>query len=134
MPWRVANSATVASSRTASSATFALNAASNFRLDFFIIRSVYHNGTDRTPLKPVVPKTGTTSDTADVARQAIGILRNQPDRIGAVGLEDAYRARGADTGLSASSEAGRSACFHQLHDRVRKRPWSFLRQIVTGAL
>jgi hypothetical protein len=39
MPWRAASSATVALSREASSATFTLNAASNFRLDFVIIRS-----------------------------------------------------------------------------------------------
>ena len=39
MPWRAASSATVALSREASSATFTLNAASNFRLGFVIIRS-----------------------------------------------------------------------------------------------
>ena len=36
------------------------------------------------------------ADAADVARQPIGVLRDQPDRIGAVGLEDAHRPRRAD--------------------------------------
>ena len=36
------------------------------------------------------------ADAADVARQPIGVLRDQPDGVGAVGLEDAHRPRGAD--------------------------------------
>src|SRR5512132_2583160 len=36
------------------------------------------------------------TDAADVARQAVRILRDQPDRIGTVGLEDAHRPQCAD--------------------------------------
>ena len=39
---------------------------------------------------------GLEADAADVARQAVGILLDQRDRVGAVGLVDADRARGAD--------------------------------------
>src|SRR6266540_1986690 len=53
--------ATVACSRSASRAILAFSAASIFRLGFFIIVSVYHDGADPTPIKPPVPKSGSTS-------------------------------------------------------------------------
>ena len=56
-----ASSATVACSRSASKAIFAFSAASIFRLGFFIIRSVYHDGAGLAPIKPLVPKSGSTS-------------------------------------------------------------------------
>src|SRR5512132_53392 len=49
-------------SRSASKAIFAFSAASIFRLGFFIIRSVYHDRAGRSPIKPPVPKSGSTSD------------------------------------------------------------------------
>jgi hypothetical protein len=52
---------TVACSRSASSAIFAFSAASIFRLGFFIIRSVYHDGAGFVPIKPMVPKSGSSS-------------------------------------------------------------------------
>src|SRR5512132_373416 len=48
-------------SRSASKAIFAFSAASIFRLGFFIIRSVYHDRAGRSPIKPPVPKSGSTS-------------------------------------------------------------------------
>src|SRR5512133_3125395 len=50
-----------ACSRSASKAIFAFSAASIFRLGFFIIRSVYHDRAGRSPIKPPVPKSGSTS-------------------------------------------------------------------------
>src|SRR4030081_4070079 len=41
---------------------------------------------------------GAEADAADIAGQAIGILRDELDCLGAVGLVDAHRARGADAG------------------------------------
>src|SRR5882762_7645160 len=40
---------------------------------------------------------GAEADAADVASQAIGVLRDELDRLGAIGLVDAHRARGANT-------------------------------------
>ena len=37
------------------------------------------------------------ADAADVARKPVGVLRDQPDGVGAIGLEDAHRPRRADT-------------------------------------
>src|SRR6516165_3554331 len=37
------------------------------------------------------------ADAADVAGQAVRVFRDQPDRVGAIGLVDARRPRGADT-------------------------------------
>ena len=48
--------------RNASSAIFAFSAASIFRLGFFIIVSVYHDGADPAPIKPPVPKSVSTSN------------------------------------------------------------------------
>src|SRR5512132_1612535 len=42
-------------------AIFAFSAASIFRLGFFLIRSVYHDRAGRSPIKPPVPKSGSTS-------------------------------------------------------------------------
>ena len=42
---------------------FAFSAASIFRLGFFIIVSVYHDGADPAPIKPPVPKSGAASPT-----------------------------------------------------------------------
>ena len=39
---------------------------------------------------------GPEADAADVAREPVRVLRDQLDGVGAVGLEDAHRARGAD--------------------------------------
>ena len=39
---------------------------------------------------------GAEADAADVAGQPVGVLRDQLNRVGAVGLVDAHRARGAD--------------------------------------
>jgi hypothetical protein len=39
---------------------------------------------------------GAEADAADVARQAIGVLRDQLDGVGTVGLVDAHRLRGAN--------------------------------------
>ena len=39
---------------------------------------------------------GAKADAADVACQAVRVFRDQPDGIGAVGLVDAHRPRGAD--------------------------------------
>ena len=44
----------------ASKAIFAFSAASIFRLIFFMIRSVYQNGTASAPLKPLVQNPGST--------------------------------------------------------------------------
>src|SRR6266540_3838389 len=59
--------ATVACSRSASRAILAFSAASIFRLGFFIIVSVYHDGADPTPIKPPVPKSGSTSEISEAA-------------------------------------------------------------------
>ncbi|HYD29958.1 MAG TPA: hypothetical protein VEB64_03765, partial [Azospirillaceae bacterium] len=57
-----AGSATVASSRNASSAIFAFSAASIFRLVFLVIgRSVYHDKAALAPIKPLVPFLESTS-------------------------------------------------------------------------
>src|SRR6266404_1641807 len=40
---------------------------------------------------------GAEADAADVASQAIGVLRDELDRLGAIGFVDAHRARGANT-------------------------------------
>jgi hypothetical protein len=60
MPCRAASSATVAF--TASKATLALNAASNFRLVPLIIRSVCSDERHQPPPKPLVSESGITSD------------------------------------------------------------------------
>jgi hypothetical protein len=39
---------------------------------------------------------GAEADAADVAGQSVRILRNELDRVGAVGFVDAHRTRGAD--------------------------------------
>jgi len=40
---------------------FAFSAVSILRLVFVIVRSVYHNGTARAPIKPLVPNSGSIS-------------------------------------------------------------------------
>jgi hypothetical protein len=70
-----ARSATVACSRSVSKAIFAFSAASIFRLDFFIICSVYHDGADAAPIKPLVPKSGSTSDGKAIAKRSETRLR-----------------------------------------------------------
>ena len=54
-PVRCARSATVDCSPMASRAIFAFSPASIFRPDFFIICSVYHDGTATAPTSPLVP-------------------------------------------------------------------------------
>lgn len=57
----MARSATVACSLSASSAIFASSSASIFRLGSFITGSVYRDGANTAPNKPIVAKFGSTS-------------------------------------------------------------------------
>jgi hypothetical protein len=56
-----ARSATVDCSPIASKAILAVRAASVFRLDPFMIRSVYHDGTTSALSTPLLPNPGSTS-------------------------------------------------------------------------
>ena len=57
---------------------------------------------------------GAEADTADVARQAVGVLRDKGDRLLTIGLEDPHRARRADAvGMQEQ---------HDLADRLLIRP------------
>src|SRR6478736_10224745 len=60
--WRTASSVTVACSRSASRAIFALSAAPIVRLGFLIIASVYHDGNGPVPTSDLVPISGSTSE------------------------------------------------------------------------
>src|SRR5438309_4985145 len=66
---------------------------------------------------------GAEADAADVPGQPVRVLRDELDCLGAVGLVDAHRARGADA-VAVQEPTMRSARFGPIPVTSRRRPGS----------